>query len=172
MQQVWVSVGSNIEREQHVLAAIKGMSLLFGDLVLSPVYETVAEGFDGDPFLNLVVGFKTVLLPAELHSKLREIENKNGRTRTAEKFSSRTLDLDLLTYGDQIGNEGGKDLPRDEVLKYAFVLKPLADVAPDELHPEQKQSYSRLWERFKGNKKGLDVFDIDLQSAFTSSNSE
>jgi len=115
-----------------------------------------------------VVGFRTELSPSELHHQLREIETVNGRTRSAEKFSARTLDLDLLTYGDVVTNEAGKDLPRDEILKYAFVLKPLADVAADEFHPQLKQSYGQLWREFKGQREGLEVYDLDVSSALVS----
>lgn len=145
MTWVWVSIGSNIEREKHVHAAIEALRKRFGRLVVSPVYETAAEGFDGDPFFNLVAGFDTALQPAELHAAMRDVETRNGRRRGAEKFSSRTLDIDVLTYGNGCTDEGGKHLPRDEILRYAFVLKPLADVAPDEIHPEAGASYRDLW---------------------------
>ena len=150
MPRVWVSIGSNIERERHIRAALADLREKFGDLVVSPVYETEAVGFAGDAFFNLVVGFDTVLAPSELHGLMREIEARHGRERSGEKFSARTLDLDLLTYGDAIIDEGGKALPRDEILRYAFVLAPLADVAGAELHPERGENYRTLWERFAG----------------------
>jgi len=155
MPWVWMSIGSNIEREKHVRAAVDALRDQFGNLVVSPVYETPAEGFAGDPFYNLVAGFFTRLAPAELHAALRDIENTNGRVRGAEKFSARTLDIDALTYGDEQTDEGGKHLPRDEIERYAFVLKPLADVAPDEIHSELGRSYSELWDAFEGDRAGL-----------------
>ena len=148
MPRVWVSVGSNIEREQHIRAALADLHAAFGDLTVSPLYETEAVGFEGDAFYNLVVGFDTVLMPAALHRVMREIEARHGRERSGEKFASRTLDLDLLTYGDWVTDEGGKALPRDEILRYAFVLAPLVDVAADEIHPQLGQTYRYLWERF------------------------
>ncbi len=148
MPRVWVSVGSNIERERHIRAALADLRSSFGELAVSPVYETQAVGFDGDAFFNLVVGFDTEMRPAALHRLMREIEARHGRERSGEKFASRTLDLDLLTYGDAVTEEGGKALPRDEILRYAFVLAPLADVAADEVHPRLGETYQRLWQRF------------------------
>ena len=162
MPWVWVSIGSNIEREKHVQASIVALRAEFGELAVSPVYETPAEGFEGDPFYNLVAGFHTSQSPAELHATLREIENRNGRVRGAEKFSSRTLDIDALTYGDQVTGEGGKALPRDEILRYAFVLKPLADIAPEEIHPLSGFTYAELWQRFEGVREGLQEVSLSL----------
>lgn len=150
MPWVWVSVGSNIERELNLCAALRALRERFGTLRCSPVYETPAEGFDGEPFYNLVAGFATDLPAAELHRVLRLIEADNGRVRDGEKFGARTLDIDALTYGDQVGEQGGKWLPRDEILRYAFVLRPLADIAPDETHPEDGRRYADLWAGFEG----------------------
>ena len=162
MPWVWASIGSNIERERHVRAAIAALRGMFGELVISPVYETPAAGFDGDPFFNLVVGFDSDMPPIELHAALRDIENRNGRIRGAEKFSARPLDIDALTFGDVQTDEGGKHLPRDEIGRYAFVLKPLADVAPGEVHPERGLSYAQMWESFEGEREGLVQVELDL----------
>ena len=147
MPRIWVSVGSNIERETHIRAALAELRALFGELVVSPVYESQAVGFDGAPFFNLVVGFFSELPPATLHGLMREIEARHGRERGGEKFAARTLDLDVLTYGDRVTDEGGKALPRDEIVDYAFVLAPLADVAADERHPALGERYADLWAR-------------------------
>ena len=149
MPRAWISVGSNIERERNIRAAVQDLEAIFGELVVSPIYETEAVGFDGDAFFNLVVGVESDRSPAELHRLMREIEQRHGRTRGGKKFSSRTLDLDLLTYGDAVTDEGGRHLPRDEIMKYAFVLAPLADVAADELHPELGEDYGSLWQRYR-----------------------
>lgn len=151
MPRVWISIGSNIEPRRHVEAALTELRRLFGDLVVSPVYEAQAVGFDAPPFLNLVVGVDTDRAPSELHRLMRELEDRHGRRRTGARFSSRTLDLDLLTYGDRVTGEGGKHLPRDEILGYAFVLAPLADVAPDERHPEIGETYGALWDAYDGD---------------------
>ncbi len=160
MPRVWVSVGSNIDRERHIRGALRELRRLFGELVVSPIYETEAVGFVGDAFYNLVVGFDSELPPGRLHGLMRAIEERHGRERTGEKFSSRTLDLDLLTYGDVVTDDGGKPLPRDEILRYAFVLAPLADVAGDEPHPELGESYRSLWQRFAArDQQGLHRLD-------------
>jgi 2-amino-4-hydroxy-6-hydroxymethyldihydropteridine diphosphokinase len=150
MPRVWISVGSNIERERHVPAALDQLREHFGTLVVSPVYEAEAVGFDGDPFFNLVVGIETDRPPGELHRLMRVIEDRQGRQRSAAAYSSRTLDLDVLTYGDRVTDEGGKHLPRHEIVEYAFVLAPLADVAPSERHPELGETYARLWDDYRG----------------------
>jgi len=133
--RVWLSIGSNQDRERSIRGAVRSLREAYGPLILSPVYETEAVGFEGEPFLNLVAGFETRVPVSALNTRLREIEDAHGRVRGQEKFAPRTLDIDLLTYGDLVGRIGGCELPRDEILDYAFVLRPLADVAGDELHP-------------------------------------
>ena len=157
MAHVWLSLGSNIDRERMILAAVTALREQFGELVLSPVYETPAEGFVGEPFYNLIVGIDTDMPLLQLHRVLKAIEDQHGRLRDAAKFGSRTLDIDVLTYADRVTDEGGKQIPRDEILKYAFVLKPLVDVAADELHPALQVTYAELWEKFNGNKQSLEL---------------
>lgn len=150
MARVYISIGSNIDREKNVLSALDRLHEWFGNLVLSPVYESEAVGFVGEPFLNLVVGVDTGLSVAELSMRCKQLEADNGRRRDVDvpKFSGRTLDLDLLTYDDQVGRIAGVELPRGEILDNAFVLKPLADVAPDDRHPVCGKTYSALWQSY------------------------
>jgi 2-amino-4-hydroxy-6-hydroxymethyldihydropteridine diphosphokinase len=156
MPRVWVSIGSNIDRRRHIRGALRDLEGLFGELVVSPVYETDSVGFDGDPFYNLVVGFFSELPPATLHGLMREIEARHGRERGLDRFAPRTLDVDVLTYGDARTSEGGKSLPRDDIEQYAFVLRPLADVAGDERHPVTGETYARMWERMApGTEAGM-----------------
>lgn len=144
MPRVFLSLGSNIERERHVRAALDALAEAFGTLRLSPVYESEAVGFAGENFYNLVVVAETNLAVGELAEKLRAIEDRNARYRGGEKFSARTLDIDILIYGDLVGTVDGVDLPRDEILKHAFVLRPLADLIPDECHPLAGRPYRDL----------------------------
>lgn len=146
--RVWLSLGSNIERERNICGALRDLAARFGNLVVSRVYECAAVGFDGDPFYNLVVGIETEAAPQELAAAMRAIEEAHGRTRSGGKFAPRTLDIDLLTYGDQVVEQGALRLPRDEILKYAFVLGPLAEVAGPERHPVDGRSYAELWAAF------------------------
>lgn len=161
MLQAWLSIGSNLQREQNIIAALDALQQSFGQLVVSPIYENVAVGFDGPPFYNLVVGISTNFPAADLHKAMRQIEDDNGRLRTAEKFSDRSLDVDLLMLGDQVTDAGGKHLPRDDILKYGFVLKPLVDVAPDLIHPETGQSMQDHWQKFSDKESPMQVVTID-----------
>jgi len=160
--RVWLSLGSNIDAEQHIRSAIYALRGFYSDLIISPVYESESVGFDGDNFLNLVVGLETNENIDELNQVLKSIEDNNGRSREGEKFSSRTLDIDLLTFGDEDLTERGVNIPRHEILVYAFVLKPLADVAPDELHPHIGISYQKLWDGFDQASQPMQKYQVDL----------
>lgn len=144
MTRVYLSFGSNIDREHNIRSGLDALARHFPQLILSPVYESAAVGFDGEAFLNLVVAVDTDLSVGELSALLRAIEADHGRTRGEKKFASRTLDIDILTHGDAIGVIDGVELPRDEILKHAFVLKPLADIAAAEKHPLLQKSYADL----------------------------
>tara|TARA_R110001583_G_scaffold90764_6_gene232752 strand:- start:872 stop:1399 length:528 start_codon:yes stop_codon:yes gene_type:complete len=150
---VYISIGSNIDRERYVRASLDALAGWFGELEISPVYESEAVGFDGSPFLNLVVGVKTHLSVGELSQYFKQLEAENGRRRNAPKFSARTLDLDILTYGEAVGRMDGVELPRGEILKNAFVLRPLADIAPTVKHPVCRTSYLELWQAYNTDQK-------------------
>lgn len=155
MSRVYLSLGSNINRYQHISAALDALAQHFGELTISTVYESEAVGFAGSNFLNLVVGIDTELALAELSVRLKQIEDDNGRDRTGPKFSPRTLDIDILTFDDFSGEVGGVSLPRDEITKNAFVLLPLAELAPDELHPLEQKTYLTLWQEYDKAKQKL-----------------
>jgi 2-amino-4-hydroxy-6-hydroxymethyldihydropteridine diphosphokinase len=162
MPRCWLSLGSNQDREASIRGAVASLLADFGELVLSSVYESPAEGFSGAPFLNLVAGIETDLGVAEIDGILRRIEDAHGRIRGPDKFAPRTLDIDLLTYGDTVGTLDGRDLPRDEILRYAFVLGPLAEVAPDEIHPGTGLTYSALWTGFRLEGQTLIPVPLDI----------
>ena len=153
MPWIWVSVGSNMDRETSIRAGISALKVEFGELQLSPVYETEAVGFVGDAFLNMVLGFHTDLPLQDVRAVLRKIEHAQGRVRDEHKFGSRTLDLDILTYGNLV--DESEDIPRAEIMRYAFVLGPLADVAPEQAHPGLGKTYARLWQEFSDDKAGM-----------------
>ncbi|GGC70390.1 2-amino-4-hydroxy-6-hydroxymethyldihydropteridine diphosphokinase [Marinobacter halophilus] len=153
MSRVYISIGSNIERYRHVTAALDALEAWFGELVISPVYESESVGFEGSDFLNLVVGIDTDLAVGELSRRFKQLEADNGRMRSAPKFSPRTLDLDILTFDQIAGIVDGVELPRAEILSNAFVLLPLADIAGDELHPVCRQSYHQLWHSYERDQK-------------------
>lgn len=153
MTRGYISIGSNIEKEKNILSALRALASYFGGLIVSSTYETEAVGFTGDTFHNLIVGFDSDLDVKTIAEQLRQIELDHGRTRECKKFSSRTLDLDLILYGDLVITEGRLQIPRDEIERYAFVLEPLAEIAGDLRHPISKISYRELWERF--DKSGI-----------------
>lgn len=153
MNRVYISIGSNQDTARHVRIALDALYARFGDLVISSVYESEAVGFEGENFLNLVVGLDTDESLANLADWLKAVEDRNGRQRNGPRYSSRTLDLDILTYGDRVGQPEGVELPRREILKNAFVLKPLAEIAPDELHPTEQRSYSTLWDEYSRDQR-------------------
>lgn len=158
--KVYVSIGSNIDRERHITAALDALAKKFSTLDISSVYESEAVGFAGDHFLNLVVGFDTSIPVGELSVCLRDIEHDNGRKRGLERFSARTLDIDILTYGDCVGEIDGVVLPRAEILENAFVLLPLAEIAPDQEHPVTRESFAALWRAYSKKQKlwAIDFF--------------
>ncbi len=153
MTRGYISIGSNIDKDKHIPASLDALELAFGTLTISSIYETEPVGFAGDAFYNLVVGFDSDLEVKAVAKLLRQIELDNGRTRDSQKFSARTLDLDLILYGDLIVNDGRLQIPRDEIEHYAFVLEPLAEIAPTLKHPISRLSYAELWDKF--DKSGL-----------------
>ncbi len=148
MPQVFVGIGSNVERDASIRAGVADLRAQYGELRLSSVYESEAVGFVGDAFYNLVAGFETQQSIDAVADTLAAIEDRNGRRRGGEKFTPRTLDLDLLLYGDEIITTARFHVPRDEILRYAFVLWPLAEIAPDLRHPQTGESFAQLWEAF------------------------
>jgi len=148
----YISIGSNIDKETNIASSLESLRRHFGEITSSSVYETEAVGFVGDSFYNLVVRFNSTLTAKEVAKTLRQIELDHGRSRDSQKFSPRTLDLDLILYGDQIISEGRLQIPRDEIERYAFVLEPLAEIAGDEKHPISGISYRELWQQFDKSK--------------------
>ncbi|MEO7558458.1 MAG: 2-amino-4-hydroxy-6-hydroxymethyldihydropteridine diphosphokinase [Gammaproteobacteria bacterium] len=148
MTRVYVSIGSNIEREYNVRAGLAALRERYGELIVSSVYESKAFGFEGDNFYNLVVGFDTGDDVHTVVASLRAMEDRQGRVRSGPRYSSRTLDLDLLLYGDLVLHEPGLVLPRAEILKHAFVLLPLAEIARETRHPINGRMYAELWQGF------------------------
>jgi 2-amino-4-hydroxy-6-hydroxymethyldihydropteridine diphosphokinase len=161
MTKIYLSLGSNVDRHRHITAALDALCALLGELQISSVYESKSVGFDGSNFFNLVVGANTSLSVAELSETFKKIEDDNGRKRSGPKFSPRTLDIDILTYGDFVGCDAGVDLPRAEITQNAFVLLPLAELAPSVLHPTLNISYADLWKAY--DKQSQRLWSIDFE---------
>lgn len=155
MDTVYLSLGSNINREHYIGSGLDALQALLGDLVVSSIYESEPVGFDGTNFYNLVVAAQSDLPLATLSKKLRQIEADNDRCREDPKFGPRTLDIDILLYGDRVGSFGNITLPRAETTKNAFVLWPLAEIAPDLEHPGSAKNYAQLWAEYGAEKQLL-----------------
>ena len=155
MARIYISIGSNIEPARHVRLAVAALHEYYGKIDISRVYESEAVGFDGDNFYNLVVGLDTEQDVNTVNRTLHEIEARYGRDRSGPRFSARSIDLDLLLYDDLIMQADKLVLPREEILQNAFVLWPLAEIAPDLIHPLEKCSMSDLWQGFDKNKQQL-----------------
>jgi 2-amino-4-hydroxy-6-hydroxymethyldihydropteridine diphosphokinase len=155
MPRVFVGIGSNIDRERSVRAGVADLRQHYGPLQLSSVYESDAVGFDGDAFYNLVAAFDTDDSVEQVVATLAAIEDRHGRLRLGERFAPRTLDLDLLLYGDAIIKAENFHVPRDEIPRYAFVLWPLAELAPDMAHPETGQTFAAMWDQFDKRNQAL-----------------
>jgi 2-amino-4-hydroxy-6-hydroxymethyldihydropteridine diphosphokinase len=168
MKQVYLSLGSNLDREKNIVAGLDALAQLFGELQISRVYESESVGFKGSRFFNLVVGIKTDKSIAALSDTLKKIEDDNGRLRTGPKYSPRTLDIDILTYDDYVGVEAGVELPRGEILENAFVLLPLSELAPNTAHPVCHKSYARLWQDYDKSRQALWPIDFCWRGEFIS----
>ena len=161
-ERVYVGLGSNQDRDDKIRGAVAELRAQFGQIEVSPIYDSAAVGFDGSDFLNLVVGFDTELsLPAVI-TRFRQIEDRLGRVRSAKKFASRPIDLDILLYGDTVTEGHGIRIPREEILENAYVLKPLQDLDPDGLHPEAGETYALLWQRMVPRAPRLELYPLEV----------
>ena len=142
----YVSLGSNLNRRAHLSCAVRFLQASFQHIRLSPVYQSPAYGFDGPDFYNMVVAFDSAFSPLALKRWLRELEYACGRSCDQSRFSNRTLDMDILLAGDVIMHSEKLRLPRPELTKRAYVLKPIFDLAPDLTHPENSQTIKTLWQ--------------------------
>ena len=158
--RVYLSLGSNVDPETNLRAAIAELRTRFGAIVVSPAYRYPAVGFEGPDFLNLAAGIDSELEPEPLNDWLHALEDRHGRRRDVPRYSSRTLDIDIVLYADRV-LKGAQNLevPRAELMQ-AFVLQPLADIAPDAIHPILHQSIGALWA--SGAAVGLPGKPVDL----------
>ena len=163
MPLLTLSIGSNVDPQDNIQAAVRLLRQQFPDLNCSTVYESEAVGFDGDNFLNLVASCRTEKPLQDISTLLKEIEQRLGRDRSQPKFSARPMDIDILTLDDIVGEQNGVSLPRDEILQYAFVLKPLAELFPTQIHPTAKKPYAELWDQFDSDKQPIWPVEFDWQ---------
>jgi 2-amino-4-hydroxy-6-hydroxymethyldihydropteridine diphosphokinase len=152
MPDVFVGVGSNIEPEHHLRWALDKLERHFGTLRRSDIYRSPAFGFDGPDFLNMVVAFESSAHVDEVENVLSNLENECGRADD-DRSGSRTLDLDLLLFGDRI--DATRRLPRTDILIYPFVLGPLNDLAPERAHPVTGRTMRSAWDDVGGRADAL-----------------
>lgn len=155
MVTVYLDIGSNIDREKNIQSCVDQLRIDFEGVVFSKAYESEAFGFDGDPFINLSAKILTTLSFEALNAYLKELENKHARKRSnSKKFIARTLDVDILLYDDLI-LQPEIDLPRAEILKFPFVLFPLAEIAGDAIHPIEKTTINDIVKNTNLNKNTI-----------------
>lgn len=152
MTAIFLGIGSNSDREQHLSRGLDALQQLLGPLDLSPVFESDAVGVLGRRFYNMVVGAETHLSLVDLNAALKAIEAACGR-RDSPSPGRITLDIDILSFGDMTGVHAGQTLPRPEVVRNAFVLWPLALLAPHDVLPGSSQSYAELWTGWQGEQQ-------------------
>jgi len=148
--EAYIGVGSNIEPALHIANALAALEKNLGPIAVSPLYRSAPVGFVGDAFINGVIRVTSRAGLDELIEDLKGLERQSGRNRRGEGVGSRELDLDLLLYGESILRRDGLVLPRPDILRYPFVLRPLAELAPARLHPETGQTFAWHWKHFKG----------------------
>jgi 2-amino-4-hydroxy-6-hydroxymethyldihydropteridine diphosphokinase len=157
MSKAYLSLGSNLQPEQHLRAAIAALRKHFGAVVLSPVYRTQAVGFAGGDFLNAAAVIDTELDPFALNAWLHALEDAHGRDRSGPRFGDRTLDLDIVLFDDLVvEGDGHLRIPRAE-LKHAFVLRPLAEIAPAAVVPGTGLTLAELWDRHADRHAPMEV---------------
>jgi len=161
MAIVFLGLGSNESPEENLRLAVSELRSRYGELTLSAVYKSAAVGFDGADFLNLVLRLQTEDSPLAICSEIERIHELAGRVRDRGKWESRPLDIDLLLYGELIMDERPVHVPREDVLQYTFVLRPLAEIAPDQTHPVTGKTYFDHWQAFDESKHPLEQIPIN-----------
>ncbi len=166
--RVYLSLGSNIEPERHLRLGVQELATRYRDLELSPVYRNAAVGFDGAEFMNLAARCDVTETLEELLADLAQIHDLAGRARGEQRFADRTLDIDVLMYGE-LPVDTPVELPRSDILKYSFVLKPMCDIAPDEVHPVTGRTMAAHWADWPPGDTGLRPVDLDLEQCLPTS---
>jgi len=162
MATVFLGIGSNEAAEDNLRLAIRELRRLYGDLSVSRVYRSASCGFKGADFLNLVVQFESSYSPLDICEHIELIHNLAGRRRGSNKWESRPLDIDLLIYNDLVIEERPVRVPRDDVLKYSFVLRPIAELAPNVRHPVTGRTFLEHWQEFDATSHPLEEVSVDL----------
>ena len=162
MSQIFIGVGSNVDRERNITSCISKLKGSYQSFSMSPIYETESMGFSGPNFYNLVCKFETDEKLLDLKLNLNNIEMVHGRTHGETKFSSRTLDIDILYYDSLVIETDNITVPRDEIIRYDFVLRPLVDIAPDFIHPKEKLTNQEILNTYDIEKLIINTVKIEI----------
>lgn len=162
MADVYLSLGSNLRPAANLRLAVRELGRRFTLRQVSAVYRNKAVGFEGEDFMNAVACVETEMSPLQVCRELDAIHDMAGRRRGADAFVSRTLDIDLLLYGQEVIDEAPVRIPRADVLKYSFVLGPLAEIAPDFVHPVTGRTMAAHWSEFDTESHPLHREDLIL----------
>lgn len=162
MIRVFVAAGSNVDAERNLRLASNELVKSFGKVEFSPAYQNVAAGFEGDDFINFVAAFDTELPVRAVVAELQRIEGLCGRERDAPKWAPRSMDLDILLFGDRVCDEPGLVLPRPDLLRRAYMLGPMADIGGEVIHPLEQRTISDLWQRFDRDAHPLTRIELSL----------
>lgn len=160
MDLAYLSLGSNLQPQENLAAALAELQARFGEIRVSAAYRFPAVGFSGADFVNLAAVIRSDLDPEALNDWLHALEDRQGRRRDVPRYSDRTLDVDIVLFGDRILNgRGNLQLPRDE-LCHAFVLRPLAEIAPEAIVPTSGRSLAELWREHPDNDRHFDLVPL------------
>jgi 2-amino-4-hydroxy-6-hydroxymethyldihydropteridine diphosphokinase len=160
MTEVFVAAGSNIDPLRNLSAALERLEFSYPSLRVSPAYRNKAVGFEGEDFVNLVVGFDTDQTLEQVRARLQVIESECGRPREAPKWAPRSMDLDILLFGNEVRNEPGLIVPRPDLVKRPYMLKPIVDIAPNLQHPTLHRTMCELWDAFDGKDHAMTVVQL------------
>ena len=161
--QAYVAAGSNVDPIVNLRRALDLLAARYDTLRVSPAYRNAAVGFTGDDFVNLAIEITTAQPVRELLGDLHAVEEACGRARLAPRWAPRSMDLDVLLYGDLVVNEPDLKLPRPDLVKRAYMLKPMVDLAPDLRHPTLKTTLRELWRSFDSTAFALTPIDLGWQ---------
>ena len=160
--KVFIGIGSNLNKIKNIKSSISKIKNDYENVKLSPVYETKSMGFDGPNFYNLVCSFNTTEDIYKLKERLNKIELDHGRNLNETKYSSRTLDIDILYYDNLILANDKIKIPRKEIIEYDFVLRPLIDIDPEFIHPVLLIPNNKIEEKNDIKKHIITEVDINL----------
>ena len=162
MATVYVGLGSNVDAENNLHLGIGELRRRYGELRVSAVYRSAAVGFEGPDFLNLVASFRSEDTPQAVCEEIELIHDLAGRDPDGGKWESRPLDIDLLLYNDLIMDERPVRIPREDILEYGFVLRPLAELAPGLVHPVTGRAMLEHWREFDASRHPLEIAGVIL----------